>query len=264
MKNLFILFFLLNFLIGSAQVGIGTVTPDADAILDLSSTSKGFLLPRVALTGTNNAAPMSSHVAGMTVYNTATAGSGNTAVSPGMYYNNGSSWQRLEGSGQLPKARGIERINTTSAAQFTKVGSDFIFTAAGAVGAPSFNVTPNVWAPYGSTTSYITVTPGISATDPDTFVCSKNIVSLRFYTEIQVSVVSNSRWRTNLFLNGVNSGTGNYWGAPPNNVANVRVFGVLEYGPIPAGTAITVKIDANSLPNSTQNSGSYFVIEYEL
>lgn len=33
--------------IGYAQIGIGTSTPDASAILDLSSTSKGLLLPRM-------------------------------------------------------------------------------------------------------------------------------------------------------------------------------------------------------------------------
>ena len=43
--------FLFVFIIGSyntySQVGIGTVTPDDSAILDISSTSKGLLLPRM-------------------------------------------------------------------------------------------------------------------------------------------------------------------------------------------------------------------------
>ncbi|RXM52847.1 hypothetical protein BOQ60_26235, partial [Chryseobacterium sp. CH1] len=51
--------------------------------------------PRVALVATNNSAPLTSHVAGMTVYNTAT----NTSVAanpvyPGEYYNDGTQWQR--------------------------------------------------------------------------------------------------------------------------------------------------------------------------
>ena len=33
-----------------AQVGIGTNTPDASAMLEIKSTNKGFLPPRVALT----------------------------------------------------------------------------------------------------------------------------------------------------------------------------------------------------------------------
>jgi len=257
-----LLFFTVLFSFG--QVGIGTTTPNNDAILEVSATNKGMIIPRLALSATNSFSPLSAHVAGMVVYNTATAGTSPNQVTPGMYYNNGSNWERLVIPSELPKARGIERITTTSAIQFTKVGTDFIWTAGGAAGSPAFVTTANVWAPYGSTTSYVTVTPGANATTPDTFVCSKNIVSLRFYTEIQVSVANTSRWRTNLFLNGVVAGTSNYWGAPPNNQANVRVFGVLEYGPIPAGTSITVRIDANTLPNSTQNNGSYFVIEYEL
>ncbi len=31
-----------------AQVGIGTATPDSSAVLDLSSTDRGFLLPRLS------------------------------------------------------------------------------------------------------------------------------------------------------------------------------------------------------------------------
>ncbi len=44
----------LLFTSGFAQVGIGTTTPHASAILDITSTNKGLLLPRVNLTGTND------------------------------------------------------------------------------------------------------------------------------------------------------------------------------------------------------------------
>jgi hypothetical protein len=75
-----------------AQVGIGTTSPNANAALDVSSATKGLLLPRVPLSATNLASPLSAHVAGMLVYNTATAGSGNTAVVPGVYMNDGTQW----------------------------------------------------------------------------------------------------------------------------------------------------------------------------
>ncbi|WP_311260673.1 hypothetical protein, partial [Xanthomonas sp. WCS2017Cala2-12] len=61
--------------------------------------SKGLLLPKVTLTGLTSSAPLSTNVAGMHVYNTATAGSGNTQVIPGEYTNNGTSWQRIATSG---------------------------------------------------------------------------------------------------------------------------------------------------------------------
>lgn len=158
---------------------------------------------------------------------------------------------------------GIERVNTNNGT-FVKDGRDFIWTSNGGSNTnPHFDTTTDIWAPFGSATSYITVVPG-GLNTPDYFVCSKNIRTLRFYTEIQVSVASTSRWRTNLFLNGVPASPAQFWGAPPNNTTNTRVFGVLEYGGIPAGTEITVKIEANSLPTSTQNNASYFVVEYEL
>ena len=46
-KPLLISLSLLFSIISNAQIGIGTNTPDASSILDLSSTTKGFLLPRM-------------------------------------------------------------------------------------------------------------------------------------------------------------------------------------------------------------------------
>lgn len=79
-----------------AQVKVGNnpTTINADAVLEMESTNKGLLLPRVALTGTTNTAPMSAHVAGMAVYNTATAGD----VTPGYYINDGTQWIRVTAS----------------------------------------------------------------------------------------------------------------------------------------------------------------------
>lgn len=81
----------------SAQVGIGTTTLNSDALLDIDASTRmgGLLLPRVGLSNTTNVAPMTAHVAGMTVYNTATTGD----VTPGYYYNDGSRWVRIAASG---------------------------------------------------------------------------------------------------------------------------------------------------------------------
>lgn len=79
-----------------AQVNIGAnTTPNADAMLEISGSAKGFLLPRVALSSTASFAPLSAHVAGMTVYNTATAGTAPNNVVPGYYYNDGTQWTRI-------------------------------------------------------------------------------------------------------------------------------------------------------------------------
>ena len=49
MKQIITLFLIIGYLSSiSAQVGIGTTSPDAGAELDISSTNKGFLMPRLA------------------------------------------------------------------------------------------------------------------------------------------------------------------------------------------------------------------------
>lgn len=95
-KGLLTLISVLIFYTSSAQVGIGTTSPNADALLDIDATTTvgGLLLPRVTLTSTASFAPLSAHVQGMSVYNTATIGD----VTPGHYINNGVSWVRQESS----------------------------------------------------------------------------------------------------------------------------------------------------------------------
>lgn len=88
--------FILFTISAQAQVGIGTVTPNSNALLDVDASTNvgGLLLPRLALTATTNVAPLAAHVAGMLVYNTATS----MDVTPGYYYNDGTAWVRI-GSG---------------------------------------------------------------------------------------------------------------------------------------------------------------------
>jgi trimeric autotransporter adhesin len=69
-------------------------TPHASAILDVKSINKGLLIPRVALTATNLAAPISSPGTSLLVYNTV-ATSGEFGVSPGFYFWNGSGWEKI-------------------------------------------------------------------------------------------------------------------------------------------------------------------------
>ncbi|MDQ1854972.1 MULTISPECIES: hypothetical protein [unclassified Chryseobacterium] len=76
-------------------IGINTPNPNSNAALDIVSTNKGLLPPRVALTSTNSPSPLSAHVAGMIVYNTATAGTSPNNVSPGPYYNDGTQWSSI-------------------------------------------------------------------------------------------------------------------------------------------------------------------------
>ncbi|SEQ03392.1 hypothetical protein [Flavobacterium urocaniciphilum] len=78
------------------QVGINTDNPNSDSYLELESTDKGLLIPRLNLTALNNPSPLTAHVAGMLVYNTGFSGTMDNIVYPGLYINNGTSWERLE------------------------------------------------------------------------------------------------------------------------------------------------------------------------
>nr|WP_294934442.1 hypothetical protein [uncultured Flavobacterium sp.] len=88
--SLIILLASCAFMDANAQVGIGTTTPAG--ALDITSTTDGLLIPRVALTATDSAAPLTAPTTSEMVYNTATAGAGATAVSPGYYYWDGTKW----------------------------------------------------------------------------------------------------------------------------------------------------------------------------
>ena len=68
--------------ITSAQVGIGTTTPDASSALDITSTTKGLLIPRMTETQRD---AISSPATGLMIYQ--------TDGTAGFYYYNGSSWE---------------------------------------------------------------------------------------------------------------------------------------------------------------------------
>ncbi len=79
-----------------SQVGINTTSPVDGALLDISSSDKGFLMTRLSLTGTDDVTTITpAATTGLIVYNTATAGPFATQVTPGFYYWSGTKWRRL-------------------------------------------------------------------------------------------------------------------------------------------------------------------------
>lgn len=93
MKKYFLLFFSFFIFIVQAQTGIGTTNPDASAKLEVNATNKGFLPPRVVLTATNSASPITNPANGLMVFNTVTAGTNPYQVVPGYYYWDGTGQQ---------------------------------------------------------------------------------------------------------------------------------------------------------------------------
>lgn len=78
-----------------AQTGIGTTTPDASAKLDVSATNKGFLPPRVTLSGISDNSTIPSPATGLLIYNTGN----NAGLAAGYYYWNGNAWATIATSG---------------------------------------------------------------------------------------------------------------------------------------------------------------------
>jgi trimeric autotransporter adhesin len=118
-KSLVLLVTLLLMGKANAQMKLGNnpTTTNANALLELETTNKGLLLPRVSLTSTSSAAPLSAHVRGMTVFNTVTVGD----VTPGIYYNDGTVWVK-------PSTFAASAVWGTTGNAGTTIATNFIGT----------------------------------------------------------------------------------------------------------------------------------------
>ena len=109
MRKLFTLIVLLNVLVVDAQVKIGNNpnTINANSLLEMESTNKGFLPPRVALTSLDAVAPLTGTVpAGMMVYS-----SGGT-VADGFYFWDGTKWGTLAHTQMVAKSANTTLLKT--------------------------------------------------------------------------------------------------------------------------------------------------------
>jgi len=89
----------LPFLVKAQQVIItddaAYTTPASGSMLDVKSTNKGFMPPRVALTSLNDASTIASPTTGLMVYNTGVA----ALNDKGIYYWNGTIWVKALSGG---------------------------------------------------------------------------------------------------------------------------------------------------------------------
>lgn len=125
MKNIFALVVAsLLTISASAQVKIGDNpnTINANSLLELESTNKGFLPPRVALNSTASVAPLTGTVtAGMMVYS-----SGGT-LADGYYYWNGTAW-RLVATSELNTVAKSATATLTKNETFVLASNDITLT----------------------------------------------------------------------------------------------------------------------------------------
>lgn len=95
----------------------------SSAMLDISSVNTGLLIPRVTLTATNNASPVTGPATSLLVFNTATVND----VTPGYYYWSGSAWIRLySGTVSAWNLTGNSGTNPTSNFVGTSDNQDFV------------------------------------------------------------------------------------------------------------------------------------------
>ncbi|WP_271856229.1 hypothetical protein [Patiriisocius marinus] len=92
--SLLIVFFL--FVNTNAQVGIGTVSPEA--VLDITSEDSGLLIPRVSLTNLATESPVLNPQTGNIPISTLVFHDGTNSIATGFYYWGGTQWVRLSTS----------------------------------------------------------------------------------------------------------------------------------------------------------------------
>ena len=115
---------LLFSLVANAQVKIGNNpnTIDTNSLLELESTNKGFLPPRVALNSISSVSPLTGTVpAGMLVYST-----GGT-LTDGYYYWNGTEWRKI-GNGETNVVTKTANATLTKTETFVLASNDITLT----------------------------------------------------------------------------------------------------------------------------------------
>lgn len=138
-----------------AQVGIGTATPEASAKLEINSSNKGFLPPRVSLTGTNDNTTIQNPVTGLLVFNTLANGIAPNNVRPGYYYYSINSWVRLSmNTDDANNVTGIVAVANGGTGVTTSTGSGSVVLS----NSPSL-VTPNLGTPSAATLTNATGLP---------------------------------------------------------------------------------------------------------
>jgi len=107
MKKLLPVFFLAGLTFSFSQVGIGTTTPDLSSVLEISSVNKGLLIPRISIANLNSAAPVTTPVESLLIYNT------NLSTGVGFHYWDGTKWSPLSSSTEWTTS-GTDIYNTNS------------------------------------------------------------------------------------------------------------------------------------------------------
>ena len=156
MKKIFTLFFVVvaifisknitaqtNKFPSTGAAGIGTITPNASSLLEIKSTKKGLLIPRMTKTQRD---AIAAPATGLLIYQ--------TNATPGFYYYDGTTWQAVssatssteywkkKGSSVYYNAGNVGIGTNTPSARLQVVDSSVVFNASGDI--PSVQHTPPI------------------------------------------------------------------------------------------------------------------------
>lgn len=177
MKNIITLLLLLSTALSNAQEGFGTNNPAPSSVIDMVGSNKGALLPRVALTTTVAAGPISAPADALTVFNTATAGVVPNNVVPGYYYWSATAtqWIRILDSNTADPTNDawinnsgnarIELSTLSNGATARPAGTEVVVTDAGLVGVRTSS--PNSALTINGSANNLTAYDAVAATTID-------------------------------------------------------------------------------------------------
>jgi hypothetical protein len=100
-----------------AQVGVGTTTPDASAALDITSTTKGLLIPRMTTAQRNL---ISSPVTGLMIHNTDNGAIETYTATTGLWFKVGMG----QGASITNTAVGINALNSNVVTEISGIGNN--------------------------------------------------------------------------------------------------------------------------------------------
>lgn len=103
-------------------INIDGSVANSSAMLDVKSNNRGLLIPRIALTGTNDVTSISSPAASLLIYNISNT-TGSNFVSPGYYYWTGSLWARLVTSSNTNSSSWLTTGNSATTDSINFIGT---------------------------------------------------------------------------------------------------------------------------------------------
>ncbi len=201
------------------NVGIGTNTPDASSVLELSATDKGLLITRVALNDASTTAPVTSPVEGLLIYNA----TGSEAH--GFWYWDGTEWLQVgsgsSGGGTLDDAYnfGGSGLGRTIAADFGTVEITLSNTTNGTSALDVISTTGTSGTP---SLAIIAQNSGVGGS-----IYSENTNTANAYNSIEGSTNSTNAYTSAVagYYDGTGQGVGVYGSV--YNSASTGVAGVM-------------------------------------